>query len=72
VKADAAVANRCAAPLYDAASALMPLLQWVIAALQDVWLLSHVLHHQTALHIKGALLFKKGVIVTSVPHHPKR
>jgi amino acid transporter len=29
----------------------------------------HVLHNQTALQIKGALLFKKGVIVTSVPYH---
>jgi hypothetical protein len=72
VRADAAVANRCVAPLYDAASALMPLLRRVIAALQDAWLLSHVLHHQTALQIKGALLFKKGVIVTSVPHYLKR
>jgi len=28
-----------------------------------------LLHNQTALLIKGALLFKKGVIVTSVPYH---
>jgi hypothetical protein len=32
----------------------------------------HVLHNQTALQIKGALLFKKGVIVTSVPYHLNR
>jgi amino acid transporter len=32
----------------------------------------HMLHNQTALQIKGALLFKKGVIVTSVPYHLKR
>ncbi len=32
----------------------------------------HVLHNQTALQIKGALLFKKGVIVTSVPYHLTR
>jgi amino acid transporter len=29
----------------------------------------HILHNQTALQIKGALLFKRGVIVTSVPYH---
>jgi hypothetical protein len=29
----------------------------------------HILHNQTALQIKGALLFKKGVIVTSVAYH---
>jgi amino acid transporter len=29
----------------------------------------HLLHNQTALLIKGALLFRKGVIVTSVPYH---
>ncbi len=32
----------------------------------------HILHNQTALQIKGALLFKKGVIVTSVPYHLTR
>jgi hypothetical protein len=31
----------------------------------------HFLHSQTALQIKGALLFKKGV-VTSVPYHLRR
>ncbi len=31
----------------------------------------HLLHNQTALLIKGALLFRKGVIVTSVPYHLK-
>jgi amino acid transporter len=29
----------------------------------------HILHNQTALQIKGALLFKRDVIVTSVPYH---
>ena len=33
----------------------------------------HLLHNQTAFLIKGALLFRPGVIVTSVPHHlPRR
>ena len=29
----------------------------------------HLLHNQTALAIKAALLFRRGVIVTSVPYH---
>lgn len=29
----------------------------------------HLLHNQTALFIKGLLLFKKGVVLTSVPFH---
>ncbi len=29
----------------------------------------HLLHNQHALLIKGALLFKPGIIVTSVPFH---
>ena len=29
----------------------------------------HVLHNQTALRLKGALLFHPGVIVASVPYH---
>jgi hypothetical protein len=29
----------------------------------------HFLHNQSTLLLKGALLFKKGVIVTSVPYH---
>ena len=32
----------------------------------------HLLHNQTALLIKGALLFRKGVVVTSVPYHLER
>ncbi|HEU5181892.1 MAG TPA: APC family permease, partial [Candidatus Polarisedimenticolia bacterium] len=32
----------------------------------------HLLHNQTAFLIKGALLFRPGVIVTSVPHHLSR
>jgi hypothetical protein len=32
----------------------------------------HALHRQTALQIKGALLFKEGVIVTSMPSHLRR
>jgi len=32
----------------------------------------HLMHNQTALLIKTALLFKHGVIVTSVPHHLRR
>jgi len=31
----------------------------------------HILHNQTSLMLKGALLFKEGVIVTSVPYHLK-
>jgi amino acid transporter len=29
----------------------------------------HLLHNQTALFLKGKLLFRKGVVVTSVPYH---
>jgi hypothetical protein len=29
----------------------------------------HLLHNQTALLIKGAMLFRKRVIVADVPHH---
>jgi len=29
----------------------------------------HLLHNQTALLIKGALLFRKGVVVVDVPFH---
>jgi hypothetical protein len=29
----------------------------------------HLLHNQTALLIKGALLFRRDVIVTDVPYH---
>jgi hypothetical protein len=29
----------------------------------------HLLHNQRALLIKGALLFRKSVVVTSVPYH---
>jgi len=32
----------------------------------------HLMHNQTAFLIKAALLFKSGVIVTSVPHHLAR
>ena len=32
----------------------------------------HLLHNQTALLIKGALLFRKNVVVTDVPHHLSR
>jgi hypothetical protein len=32
----------------------------------------HLLHNQTALLIKGALLFRRGTIVTSVPYHLHR
>ncbi|MBI4590142.1 MAG: APC family permease [Candidatus Rokubacteria bacterium] len=32
----------------------------------------HLLHNQTALLIKGALLFRKNVIVTDVPYHLER
>jgi amino acid transporter len=32
----------------------------------------HLLHNQTALFIKGILLFKKGVVSTSVPFHLKK
>jgi len=31
----------------------------------------HVLHNQSSLLLKGALLFREGVIVTSVPYHLK-
>jgi hypothetical protein len=31
-----------------------------------------LLHNQTALLIKGALLFRKGVVVTNVPYHLER
>ena len=29
----------------------------------------HLLHNQTALALKGALLFRKNVVVISVPYH---
>jgi hypothetical protein len=29
----------------------------------------HLLHNQTALLLKGRLLFRKGTVVTSVPYH---
>jgi amino acid transporter len=29
----------------------------------------HILHNQSALILKGRLLFKKGIVVTSVPYH---
>jgi amino acid transporter len=32
----------------------------------------HLLHNQTALLIKGALLFRKGVVVANVPYHLER
>jgi hypothetical protein len=32
----------------------------------------HLLHNQTALLLKGALLFHKDVVVTSVPYHLSR
>jgi len=32
----------------------------------------HILHNQSSLLLKGALLFKEGVIVTSVPYHLKK
>jgi amino acid transporter len=32
----------------------------------------HLLHNQTALLIKGALLFRKGVVVANVPYHLAR
>ncbi len=30
---------------------------------------AHLLHNQTALFLKGRLLFRKGTVVTSVPYH---
>jgi hypothetical protein len=32
----------------------------------------HILHNQSSLLLKGSLLFKRGVIVTSVPYHLQR
>jgi len=32
----------------------------------------HLLHNQSSLMLKGALLFREGVIVTNVPYHLKR
>jgi hypothetical protein len=32
----------------------------------------HLLHNQTALLIKGALLFRKGIVVANVPYHLAR
>ncbi len=29
----------------------------------------HILHNQTALRLKAALLFRPGIVVTSIPHH---
>ena len=31
----------------------------------------HLLHNQTALLVKGALLFRRGVVVVNVPFHLK-
>ena len=30
---------------------------------------AHLLHNQSALLLKGRLLFRKGTVVTSVPYH---
>ena len=32
----------------------------------------HVLHNQTALRLKAALLFRPGTVVTNVPYHLER
>jgi amino acid transporter len=32
----------------------------------------HLLHNQTALRIKGALLFKRGVVTANVPYHMRK
>jgi hypothetical protein len=32
----------------------------------------HLLHNQTALRLKAALLFRPGIVVTSVPYHSRR
>jgi hypothetical protein len=32
----------------------------------------HLLHNQTALRLKAALLFRPGTVVTSVPYHLER
>jgi hypothetical protein len=32
----------------------------------------NLLHNQTALFIKGVILFKKGVVSTSVPFHLRK
>jgi hypothetical protein len=32
----------------------------------------HLLHNQSSLLLKGALLFRRGIIVTSVPYHLQR
>jgi hypothetical protein len=32
----------------------------------------HLLHNQTALRLKAALLFHPGVVVTNVPYHVSR
>ncbi len=34
----------------------------------DSWW-GHLLHNQSALFLKGRLLFRKGTVVTSVPYH---
>jgi hypothetical protein len=34
-------------------------------------MVAHLLHNQSSLMLKGALLFKEGVIVISVPYHLK-
>ena len=34
----------------------------------DSWW-GHLLHNQSALLLKGRLLFRKGTVVTSVPYH---
>ena len=51
-------------------------------AIPDSWLVipefipvrwwQHLLHNQTALLIKGALLFRKNVVVTDVPYHLRK
>jgi hypothetical protein len=32
----------------------------------------HLLHNQTSLLLKAALLFRRGIVVTSVPQHLRR
>jgi amino acid transporter len=59
--------NRLERQLGDAAVITVVLPEFIPA---KWW--QHVLHNQSSLLLKGALLFKEGVIVISVPYHLKR
>ena len=62
--AGAALRRRARRPLRATTSSPSCIPEFVV----DVWW-AHLLHNQSALLLKGRLLFRKGTVVTSVPYH---